>query len=414
MVQAPGTRPDTRPSGLIRLMHRDERGQMAIAMLLSFLIVFLIFALALDAGLWYFDHRTAQNQVDAAALAGAQELPTSTTNAKDRALDWLQHNGATRQSICNSTNSPGWDMFDQGVAFDDRQANPSGYDAIRVCVRRDSAVVFSSMGGVTNAKVSAAGAAGIIQIQQAEPFAIYANCAVTTVEYCLEFPGQFGTTVGRVHSNKKILINGSNLTFNGKVTCAVANGVLNSGQNNVFSQGQPVCPAPDMPVPMPLPSPATWDLVFPFDSKGVCNKPPYTGDKVLEGTIAPGVYCTTGKIEVKAGAVGNGVTLITSGELVVSGNDVDLSPAWKDIILFSNKQGDNAITVSGQHNDWRGIVYAPMGQVKFPGSGHAGNSRFELFSSIIADSVIMSGSNWILNGIASSSGNNNYESSLIE
>ena len=44
----------------VATLRPDEGGQMAFMM---------GFALALDAGVWYFDHRTAQNQADAAVLA---------------------------------------------------------------------------------------------------------------------------------------------------------------------------------------------------------------------------------------------------------------------------------------------------------------------------------------------------------
>ena len=52
-----------------------ERGQMAWAFILMLLFVFMIFAVSLDAGLWFFDHRTAQNQAETGALAAVQELP---------------------------------------------------------------------------------------------------------------------------------------------------------------------------------------------------------------------------------------------------------------------------------------------------------------------------------------------------
>ena len=45
-----------------------------------------------DAGIWALDHRTAQNQVDSAALAGALELP-DTTNVSAAADEWFSKNG---------------------------------------------------------------------------------------------------------------------------------------------------------------------------------------------------------------------------------------------------------------------------------------------------------------------------------
>ena len=46
-------------AGCTRL-HRDERGQVAVAVVLLILGVFILAGLSLDSGLWFFDHRTAQ------------------------------------------------------------------------------------------------------------------------------------------------------------------------------------------------------------------------------------------------------------------------------------------------------------------------------------------------------------------
>ena len=138
-------------------LHRDQRGQMAWLMLLTLLVVFAFFALALDSGLWYLDHRNAQNQSEAAALAGALTLPaTTTTAARDAALDWLQRNQAARTSNCNSTNSPGATTFDSGVAFWQTAGN---YTKIRVCVSRNSPGVFSALSGINAVRISGAATA---------------------------------------------------------------------------------------------------------------------------------------------------------------------------------------------------------------------------------------------------------------
>ncbi len=43
-------------------LRRQEDGQMAILLVMVLPVVFLLFALPLDAGVWYLDHRLAQNQ----------------------------------------------------------------------------------------------------------------------------------------------------------------------------------------------------------------------------------------------------------------------------------------------------------------------------------------------------------------
>ena len=64
-------------SSQLAALRPNERGQVAILMVMVLPAIFLFFALALDAGLWFLDHRIAQNQADAAVLAAVQHLPAS-------------------------------------------------------------------------------------------------------------------------------------------------------------------------------------------------------------------------------------------------------------------------------------------------------------------------------------------------
>ncbi len=59
--------------------YRQENGQMAFLLVMILPVIFLLLALPLDAGLWFLDHRMAQNQADAAALAAVQHLPADDT-----------------------------------------------------------------------------------------------------------------------------------------------------------------------------------------------------------------------------------------------------------------------------------------------------------------------------------------------
>jgi hypothetical protein len=78
---------------MIRRVHNDERGQ-AILITVFFLTVLIgAVAITLDVAAWYRQQRQAQATADAAALASAQDLPFSTTNAKASALDFASKNG---------------------------------------------------------------------------------------------------------------------------------------------------------------------------------------------------------------------------------------------------------------------------------------------------------------------------------
>ncbi len=73
---------------------RDESGQafVFIAAILTALVG--MSALVIDVGSWYQADRRLQTAADAAALAGAQELPLDQGAARSEALQYAQHNYA--------------------------------------------------------------------------------------------------------------------------------------------------------------------------------------------------------------------------------------------------------------------------------------------------------------------------------
>lgn len=72
---------------------RDERGQ-AILMTVLFLAVLMgVAAMSVDVGSWYREQRQAQAAADAAALAGAQVLPSDPTQAETLAASYANSNG---------------------------------------------------------------------------------------------------------------------------------------------------------------------------------------------------------------------------------------------------------------------------------------------------------------------------------
>ena len=162
---------------LIAKAHRDERGQMAILFILTLLVVFIFFALAFDAGLWYFDHRTAQNQSEAAALAAVQELPdTDTTDATDAVNQWLTKNGAAGdRDDCAEPSLDGCSCVPDGDGLFYCDCNGDDkYDTTRVCVGRDSPGIFAALSDIPWVHVSAAATArvGPVTMSRVMPWGI--------------------------------------------------------------------------------------------------------------------------------------------------------------------------------------------------------------------------------------------------
>lgn len=161
----------SRLSALLARAHRDERGQMAILFVLTLLVIFVFFALAFDAGLWYFDHRTAQNQSEAAALAAVQELPDSDTgDATSAADDWLTKNGSdSGERSC--------------LDYSDHNGDGK-YETVRVCVRRQSPGIFAALSGIDFVHVSAVATAtvGPVNMSNVMPWGIVPPDPTCTAE----------------------------------------------------------------------------------------------------------------------------------------------------------------------------------------------------------------------------------------
>lgn len=72
---------------------RSESGQATVLTALFFVVLLGMAALVLDIGSWYRADRSAQATADAAALAGAQALPSSPSGAGTFAIQYASKNG---------------------------------------------------------------------------------------------------------------------------------------------------------------------------------------------------------------------------------------------------------------------------------------------------------------------------------
>jgi Flp pilus assembly protein TadG len=72
---------------------RPERGSVLVMAAVGVVVVCGFAGLSIDVGNVAVDRRHLQNAADAAALAAAQQLPASTTNATADATSWMAKNG---------------------------------------------------------------------------------------------------------------------------------------------------------------------------------------------------------------------------------------------------------------------------------------------------------------------------------
>jgi hypothetical protein len=135
---------------------RSERGQSLILAALAMVAMLGFAALAIDVGYWFSQEGEVQKAVDAAALAGAQELPDNYVMAESKAREYLGKNGVSTSKgdtititfRCTSTYQ---------VA-----CNPSTnhWDTIVVKVERPAQAWFARVFGIQEALIKNIHAAG--------------------------------------------------------------------------------------------------------------------------------------------------------------------------------------------------------------------------------------------------------------
>jgi len=115
--------------GLSRV--RGESGQALILAAAAMVVVLGMAAMAIDVGMFLHERRELQNAADAAALAGAQDLPGSPGSAVISATSWAEKNGIGAGEL-------------EGVTVSTTYANN---DTVTVQVKRDVPWLFARVLG---------------------------------------------------------------------------------------------------------------------------------------------------------------------------------------------------------------------------------------------------------------------------
>ncbi len=140
---------------------KDERGQAIVLMVLALVVLLGMAAMVLDVGGWFREQRRLQGTADAAALAGAQQLPTAPSAAQAMALSYANQNGGdvlAADITVGTLNQPN--------------------DIIDVKAQKSSPGFFSSVLGIMNANITASARALVgppAQAQYVAPMVVYCD-----------------------------------------------------------------------------------------------------------------------------------------------------------------------------------------------------------------------------------------------
>jgi hypothetical protein len=199
---------------------RRERGQALVIFALGASILLTFTALTTDVGLILHERRELQKTADAAALAGAQELPDSQVLASTNAQEWAHRNGID---------------FSEG---DDVQISVSD-DQLEVVVKvkREASFLFGRVIGLTSVDVHATATARVgspASLSGVLPFGVLESAInydglPTTIKYDANEPtnGNFGP----------IRIDGGGSNIHEQT-------IINGSQSAVCASSQPSCADP--------------------------------------------------------------------------------------------------------------------------------------------------------------------------
>jgi len=390
-------------------LRRQEQGQMAILLVMVLPAVFLLFALPVDAGIWFLDHRIAQNQADAAALAAVQYLPATDTTLASAAVDtWLVKNGSRpAERAC--------------LNYSDLNPVDGLLDTIEVCVRRESPGVFSGLAGLDFIYISASSTATAIEV--GEPVA--ANFVALNPTQCgslvINANGAF-TAEGPIMINSEC--NQYAAEFGCNSQCKAQSGIFSVGGVTVDSKCNPCNvttiehfedPLKDLLPPCfpgsPTPCEDVGTLIVrhgtaanPESLTGNADLLPgiyYGGIEISDGSMAPGIYIMAGggfKLNSNSAFLADGVFIYNTYDpgcpscskggfqpVILNTNAVaNLSPMttgpYTGLLFFQDRANTHKAVFNPNARLGEGTVY-------FPGALVELNPNANVSLQIIADTI---------------------------
>jgi Flp pilus assembly protein TadG len=343
-----------------RIFHTaNERGQVAVIVAISLIAFIGIMSYVIDVGSLYETRAKLQNAVDAAALAGAQDLP-NTSNATATANQYIQLNG--------------YQPSDISITFSDSN------QVINVSINKNVAYNFAGVFGLQSGNVYATASAKRVPLGAAFGYTLFSG----SVNNTLILNGTNQYIGGSSHTNQNFIANGTNITITG--ACEAMGTLIINGTGININNRYPNSPFVDMP-----------DFSETIRLQAEAAGQVYSGNKIYNGSsivVNQPIY-VNGNVTINGCSfVGKGCILAT-GNIIFNGSNLDQSTS--DAVCFYSKNG--SITVNGSSIALDGILYAPKGSITMNGSNQTIHGR------VIGNTVTINGS-----GLTIQSGTNELKS----
>ncbi|MCF8010967.1 MAG: hypothetical protein K9L17_10195 [Clostridiales bacterium] len=312
---------------MIKKFLYEEKGLAIVIVSAAMTAIMGVTALVVDIGTLYLARNQLVNACDAAALAGAWELPDGSP-------------GLTAKNYLEMNTDP------QNMQITVDTAN----NQIKVKASEEVELIFARVLGFNSGQVSANVKADRGRMPPLADYALFSKSSedplYITTDMCV--------VNGDVHTNDVIQVTGDNNTFNGVVEYVEGVPDLKEENGNEYLEG---CIETDH-VSMPDYSPEIEALCSGADII-------YGNLTINEGyNLDRGIY-VQGDVTINADNLNcNGGYILADGDININGNEGDYL-FQDDSICFYSKHGN--INLYGDNLDFNGILYAPEGQTSLTG-----------------------------------------------
>jgi hypothetical protein len=404
----------------------EERGQGLVVAAFAMLAVLGFGALAIDAGVVLHERRELQGAADAAALAGAAELPSSPSTAAQTAMDYVERNGI--------------DPDDPDTTVQVTTPYDDDASKIEVTISGEVGFFFGPVLGIDGAHVDARAVAESSGSGSGD----YAILVLNETE-CSAFKqsGSANLTI----EDGGIMVNSDcsqafKKTGSGDITADVIHhfhegGYQISGSGDVTPDPSPVTERVEDPL-------ADWVPPEPGDpapgSEGTADDPQLThlmgsGDRTVypgtyygglkisgsgDTTFEPGIYIMAGgglELSGSGDYTGDGVMIYNTNDpdhpagagdyeriqITGSGDLVFTAPTdepYPNMLFWQDAANTEDFDKAGSGNITEGIFYLPSAKLDVSGSGNIGAVQFivDQFEKTGSGNLTLTGGDYIDTG----------------
>ncbi|MCR4442487.1 MAG: pilus assembly protein TadG-related protein [Peptococcaceae bacterium] len=305
----------------------NEKGTAIVLLALAMASLLGLTGLVADVGLLYVKKQAMQNALDAACLAGAQELP-DTGAAEAKALEYAALNGVNAAEI--------------EIFFTNNNQK------LTLSCSKTQNLFFLPVLGIDSASLHAVAAAEAGTPGQAFDYALFSGSSSNT----LRLNGNNLSIKGSAHTNQNFRANGNYIQLTG---ACEAVGTISANGNYI-------------------------EIPYRYPNSSNVEMPDYSDEIQAQAQAAGQVFDTTvqfngnninvdhsiyvnGDVHINGNTIDGTGAILAAGDIHINGNCVSAS-VQDQVCIYS--QGN--ISINGNNITIEGVLYAPGGSIQFNGN----------------------------------------------